>query len=177
MLGGWRPADGSFQGVLTVEGEPNSDVLLDAEFGEQRPAVSPDGRWLAYESNESGPFEIYVRPFPNVDDGKWPISTDGGREPQWSPDGRELFYLAPGNLMVAQIETDPTFSWSTPESVFSRSGYVTQLTTAHRYDISPDGRFLMLKPPTAETIDGEGSPELIFVQNWFEELKRLVPIP
>ena len=164
-------------GVLTVEGEPNRDVLLDSEFGEQRPAVSPDGRWLAYESNESGQYEIYVRPFPNVDDGKWPISTDGGREPQWSPDRRELFYLAPGNLMVAQIETEPTFSRSTPESALSTGGYVLPGNTARRYDISPDGRFLMLKLPTAETTDGERSPELIFVQNWFEELQRLVPTP
>ena len=150
-------------------------MLLDSEFSEQRPAVSPDGRWLAYESDESGQFEIYVRPFPNVDDGKWQISTDGGREPQWSPEGQELFYLGPGDLMVAQIETEPTFSWSTPESMFSTSGYGVQLGTAHRYDISPDGRFLMLKLPTPETTDGEGSPELIVVQHWSEELQRLVP--
>ncbi len=117
-----------------------------------------------------------MRPFPNVDDGKLQISTDGGREPQWSPDGQELFYLASGNLMAAQIETEPTFSRSTPESALSMSGYAVQIGTARRYDISPDGRFLMLKSARAETTDGEGSPQLIFVQNWFEELKQLVPI-
>ena len=164
-------------GVLTVEGEPNRDVLLDSEFDEVRPAVSPDGQWLAYQSNESGQFEIYVQPFPNVDDGKWPISTDGGEEPQWSPEGQELFYLGPGELMVAQIETDPTFSSSTPESVFSTSGYVVVGPRIRGYDISRDGRFLMLKPATADTTDGEGSPELIFVLNWFDELQRLVPTP
>ena len=164
-------------GVLTVEDEPNRDLLLDSEFGEQRPRVSPDGRWLAYESNESGRSEIYVRPFPNVDDGKWQISTDGGREPQWAPGGRELFYHGRGNLMAAQIETEPTFSRSTPESVFSTSGYAVPVNTARRYDVSPDGRFLMVKPATAETTDGDGSPELIYVQNWFEELQRLVPTP
>ena len=162
-------------GVLTVEGEPNRDVLLDSEFSEERPAVSPDGQWLAYESDQSGQAEIYVRPFPNVNDGRWPISTDGGEEPQWGPEGRELFYLAPDNLMVTQIETDPTFSWSTPERVFSTSGYAVPLNAAHRYDIEPDGRFLMLKPTTAETTDGDSSPEVIFVLNWFEELQRLVP--
>ena len=163
-------------GMLTVEGEPNQELLLDSEFSERRPAVSPDGRWLAYESNESGQLEIYVRPFPNVDDGKWPISTDGGVEPQWSPDGEELFYLAPGNLMATQIETEPTFSWSTPERALSTSGYALP-DSAHQYDISPDGRFLMLKWATAETTDGEGLPELIFVQNWFEDLKARVPVP
>ncbi len=164
-------------GVLTVEGEPNREMLLDSEFNESRLAVSPDGRWLAYQSNESGQNEIYVRPFPNVDDGKWPISTDGGQEPQWGPDGRELFYLDPDNLMVTQIETDPTFSRGTPESALSTSGYAVP-PGARRYDISPDGRrFLMLKGPTAETTDGEGSPELIFVQNWHQELLERVPIP
>ena len=171
-------ASGGFDiGVLTVEGEPNRELLLDSGFSESRPAVSPDGRWLAYQSDESGQAEIYQRPFPNVDDGKWQISTGAGLEPQWSPEGQELFYLGPGDLMVAQIETEPTFSWSTPERVFSTSGYAVPGAAARRYDISPDGRFLMLKPATAETTDGEGSPELIFVQNWFEELQRLVSTP
>ena len=119
-----------------------------------------------------------MRPFPNVDEGKWPISTDGGQEPQWAPDGQELFYLGPGDLVVAQIETEPTFSRSTPESVVSTSGYALLSNSARRYDISPDGRrFLMVKRPTAETTDGASSPELIFVQNWFDELQRLVPTP
>ena len=100
---------------------------------------------------------------------------DGGQEPQWSPDGQELFYLGPADLMVVQIETEPTFSRRTPERALSTSGYLGPALTARRYDISPDGRFLMLKPTTAETTDGEGSPELIFVQNWFEELQSLVP--
>jgi len=162
-------------GVLTVEGEPNRDVLLDSEFFELRPAVSPDGRWLAYQSNESGQSEIYVRPFPNVDDGKWQISTDGGREADWGPEGQELFYRGQTHLMVAEIETEPDFSWSSPESVLDTGGYLMQLT-GRTYDIHPDGqRFLMIKPATAETTDGEELPQLIVVLNWFEELKRLVP--
>ena len=109
-------------------------------------------------------------------------ATDFGRWwefplPSWSPDGEVVFYLGPGDLVVAQLETEPTFSRSTPESALSTSGYVLPGNTARRYDISPDGRFLMLKPATAETTDGASSPELIFVQNWFDELQRLVPTP
>ena len=161
--------------TLTLDGDRHREVLLDSEFGQRRPAVSPDGRWLAYESKESGQWQIYVRPFPHVDDGKWQISTDGGREADWAPDGQELFYLGPTHLMVAEIETEPTFSWSSPESVFDAAGYLPNIT-ARTYDIHPDGqRFLMIKPATAATTDGEDSPQLIFVQNWFEELKRLAP--
>ncbi len=71
--------------------------------------MSPDGRWLAYASNESGQYEVYVRPFPNTNDGKWLVSTDGGEEPVWAHSGRELFYKGGGNLMSVEVLPGPTF--------------------------------------------------------------------
>ena len=101
--------------------------------------------------------------------------------PVWSPDGRELFYRSPTDLMVAQVETEPTFSSRTPEPLFSLSGYamVGGAATERRFDVAPDGdRFIVRKPGTAEqTSDDDAFNGLIFVQNWFEELKARVPVP
>ena len=115
-------------GVLTMEGERTVEMLLDAEFGEFNPALSPDGRWLAYASNETGTRLSYVQPFPNIDDGQWRVSPDFSWHPVWSPDGRELFYRGQRgtDLMLAQIETEPTFSARTPERLFSLSGYTVR---------------------------------------------------
>ena len=164
-------------GVLTLEGEATVEMLLDAEYAESEPAMSPDGRWLAYASNETGQSAIYVQPFPNMDDGKWLVSTDSiGRGPVWSPDGRELFYQAPGDMMVAQIETEPTFRARTPERLLADSGWVSPRGGRH-YDIAPDGdRFLFLKRRgDVQESEAESFNGLIFVEHWFEELKRLVP--
>ena len=80
-------------GSLSMDGEPTVEWLLDSPAREDKAAVSPDGRWMAYASDESGRFEVYVRPFPNVDEGRWSISAGGGRGPVWGPNGRELFYV------------------------------------------------------------------------------------
>ena len=170
-------------GVLTMEGERTVDMLLDAEFDQGEPALSPDGRWLAYYSSETGTPLIYVQPFPNIDDGLWNVSLERGINPVWSPDGRDLFYRRPSgtDLMVVQIETEPTFSSRTPESLFSTSGYAVGggPVSARSFDLAPDGdRFIFRTAGTAEqTGDEEPFNGLIYVQNWFEELKRLVPTP
>ncbi len=161
---------GSFDiGVLSMEGERTSKPLLQTEFDETRPAISPDGRWIAYMSNETGRREIYVRPFPSVEDGSWQISSDGGVSPVWAPNGRELFYRNGEAMMVVKIETEPSFRHGRPQVLFSGS----YAFAARNYDIHPDGqRFLMIKE--AEQT-GETGTELIVVENWFQELKRLVP--
>ena len=161
-------------GMLTMEGERTEEMLLNAEFGENHPALSPDGRWLAYVSGETGTPLIYVQPFPNIDDGLWNVSLDFGRHPVWSPDGRELFYHRTTDLMVAQIETEPTFSSRTPEPLFSLSGYgIGGPATGRRFDIAPNEvRFIVRKLGTGDDADVNG---LIFVENWFEELKARVP--
>ncbi len=94
-----RPDTGEDLGVLSMEGDRSTAPLVVTEFVERNAELSPDGRWIAYESNASGSFEVYVRPFPAVDEGQWLVSTNGGQRPLWSPDGRELFYLSgPVNL-------------------------------------------------------------------------------
>ena len=167
-------------GVLTMEGERTVEMLLDAaEYDESHPALSPNGRWLAYRSNETGTQLIYAKPFPNVADGQWRVSPDFGREPVWSPDGRELFYRGPGDgdLMAARIETEPGFSARTPEPLFGLSGYATG--PGRQYDIAPDGgRFVFRQAATTgQTSAGAPFNGLIFVEHWFEELTTRVPVP
>jgi serine/threonine-protein kinase len=157
-------------GLLSLDGSP--EPLLATEFSERNGEISPDGRWLAYESDASGRYEIYVRPFPNVEDGLWPISSGGGTRPRWAPDGLELFYFAPGaRLMVVGVANEPSFAPGKADELFG--GYFAPLAIeiGRTYDIAPDGeRFLMIK----ESAGGD-STEFILVQNWFEELKARVP--
>jgi serine/threonine protein kinase len=147
-----------------------------AELGGE---ISPNGRWLAYQSNESGRFEIYVRPFPNVEAGRWQISTDGGTQPLWSKDGEELFYLAPNAVMAVSVArgSHASSAWSSGATakVFDDSYYHGAGAAVGRtYDVSADGRrFLMIKP-TSDSRSTDAAA-FIVVENWFEELKRLVP--
>jgi len=154
---------------LSMEGERTSQPLFQSPFNEIKGMISPDGHWIAYESNESGR-QIYVRPFPNVEEGKWQISRDGGQEPVWAPQGQELFYRNGEAMMVVGIKTEPTFTVGSPIVLFT--GKYTTTVTGVSYDISPDGqRFLMMKGADEE----EGQSQINVVLNWFEELKRLVP--
>jgi Tol biopolymer transport system component len=145
--------------------------FLRTPFNESVPQFSPDGRWLAYISDESGRFEVYVQPYPGPG-GKWQISTGGGTEPVWNPNGRELFYRSGGKMMAVDIATQPGFSAGKPRVLFEGQ-YQPTPATFPNYDVSPDGqRFLMLKASeSAET----APTQINVVLNWFEELKRRVP--
>ena len=158
-------------GLLSMEGERASEMLFDTEFQEAAPAISPDGGWIAYHSDETGQNEVYVPRFPGLGD-KEAISTDGGGQPLWSPDGKELFYRNGDEMMVVPVETDPTFSAGAHEVLFEQQYYLDR--ARRTYDLAPDGRFLMVKEATDD--DAADAPQLILVQNWHEELKRLVPI-
>ena len=138
---------------------------------ENEPRFSPDGHWLAYISDESGRTEIYVQPYPGPG-GKWQISTDGGTEPVWNPNGRELFYRNGDKMMAVDISTQPGFAASTPRMLFE-GRYEQPPVPLHNFDVSSDGQhFLMLKP-VEQT---QAAPTQInVVLNWFEELKRRVP--
>ena len=149
--------------------------LVQSAFNEQNGTVSPDGRWLAYEANDSGRFEIYVRPFPEVNSGRWQVSTTGGTRPIWARSGQELVYVSPtGALMGVGVARGPSWAATTPTLVV-KEGYFTNLNWWGRsYDISPDGqRFLMIKEGGAAATAAPAS--IIVVQHWVEELKRLVP--
>jgi Tol biopolymer transport system component len=144
--------------------------FLRTRFNETAPRFSPDGRWLAYISDESGRFEIYVQPYPGPG-GKWQISTEGGMEPVWNRNGRELFYRNGGKVMAVDIATQPGFAAGKPRMLFE-GPYEQPPVPIANYDVSPDGqRFLMLKPSEQEA----APTQINVVLNWFEELKRRVP--
>jgi len=147
--------------------------------------ISPDGRWVAYESRESGRREVYVRPYPDVESGRWQISTNGGSHPVWRRDGRELFYFESpgyqpqgrGALMAAPIETDGGFHPGSPQQLFANNFVIGQ-STRPAYDVSLDGeRFLMLTDADAGVPDRRDTGNVIIVENWVAELERLVPTP
>ena len=157
--------------VLPVGGDP--EPFLVTPFQERAAAFSPDGRWLAYVSDESGQDEIYVQPYPGPGP-EFTVSTAGGREPVWSPDGSELFYRTEDQLMVVAVEPGDTFRPNTPRPLFA-DPYVRDPTVvgAPNYDIMPDGQRFVMISANPEGPDGELA--VILVQNFFEELKRLVP--
>ena len=145
--------------------------FLRTPFNESVPRFSPDGRWLSYISNESGRYEVYVQPYPGPG-GKWQISTEGGTEPVWNPNGRELFYRSGDKMMAVDIATQPSFTFGKPRMLFEGQ-YQLSSVPAVNYDVSPDGqRFLMIKASEQEQA---GPTQINVVLNWFEELKRRVP--
>jgi len=132
------------------------------------PQVSPDGRWLAYQS--AG--QVFVQPFPRLV-GKWLISTDGGTSPRWARNGRELFYRNGQKMMAVDIETKEGFRAGTPKALFEGQylGGPVGMQPGLGYDVSPDGkRFLMIKPESQPNV-----AQLQVVENWFDELRRRVP--
>ena len=162
--------------LLRIAGEPAATPLIHTADGEVEPAVSPDGKWLAYTLTGAFSQEVYVRPFPQVDNGRWRISTSGGSQPLWSPDGRKLFFAAPGGAMSVSVDAAPTFRAGTPTVMFELpTFYSSGGRIGRQWDIAPDGeRFLVMNP--GEVAAGERSPSrIVVVLNWFEELKRLVP--
>ena len=161
--------------TVSLSGDSRSETLLATEFNEWNPALSPDGRWFAYQSNASGVDEVYVRPFPDADSGLHQVSTDGGGRPLWAPDGRELFYENGGRLYAVPVQTDPTFTRGIP-TVLIDGGYVLSDGGGRLYDIDPSGdRMLLIKDVSASDGDVPSTPSLTVVLNWFEELTRLVP--
>ena len=171
------PGTGSDIGVMTLDGQRRSTPLIHTTFAEWTPDISPDGHWLTYSSNESGQDEIYVRPFPGVDGGRWQISTGGGTRPLWSKTGRELFYMNRDGVMTAvpvQVSST-TFSAGNPATLFDTKYFSGGGVNGRTYDVSADGqRFLMIKESISTTSSTATPASMVVVLNWFDDLKARV---
>lgn len=163
------PKTGADAWVLPLTGERKPFPILQTTFNESSPQISPDGKWIAYASNETGNrTEIYIRPFPNGP-GKWQISTNGGWFPRWRRDGKELFYMGAlngGKIIVAEIRVAGTSIDRGAPREFFDSGYpsINHVPGYMPYVVSPDGqRFLIPRP---ESVAGEANASLTVVLNW-----------
>jgi eukaryotic-like serine/threonine-protein kinase len=163
--------------MLSLSGSARPEVrpLIQTPAAERNGEVSPDGRWLAYESDESGRPEIYVRSFPDAGH-RTPVSASGGTRPLWARSGRELFYLSPtGALMRVGVEAGSTWAATAPAELLAGSYLLISANQGRTYDISPDAsRFLIIKEDASIPAEPQGL-QLVVVQNWPEELKRRVP--
>ena len=190
--GRWSP-DGEWIVFRTITGltpSPDDDIVgfrpgvdsaaiplvASPEFSEQSPALSPNGRWLAYTSDRTGRREVYVTPFPDVDSDPVSVSRAGGQAPLWAHNGRELFFVdAQGGLVAAGVEADSVFRILQRETLFTIGSEYLLLEGIDFHDIRPDDeQFLMVR---AAVVSGEsnGDTRFILVQNFFEELKERVP--
>ena len=148
-------------GILRLDGTGSVERLVWTESAEWGPTLSRDGRWLAYSSNESGQHEVYVQEFPSMGR-RFQVSSGGGQVPRWHRNGKELFYWNAGGIVAVEVETDPEWAASLPRVLFEGS-------YGNLYDVFPRGdRFAMIESTS-------GDNELVVVENWFEELERLVP--
>ena len=188
---GWS-RDGNYL-LYTATGEGGSDLwylkrkddgegfesaaFLETPFNEQVPHLSPDGRFIAYCSDASGEYQVYVRPFPSGD-GQWQVSASGGCQPRWSADGKELFYVEGNTLMAVRVTTSPAFAPVSTTPLFSDphlfAGAPIQVAGelsggARTYDVSADGRFVLLDTAASEEAK---PPSIHVVENWYEEFRN-----
>jgi serine/threonine-protein kinase len=151
--------------TLPMEGDRQPTLWLKTKFNEWNPVFSPDGKWIAYISDESGQYEVYVRPYPGPG-GKRQISTGGGEEVLWSRDGRSLYYRDGAKFISVAVQTQPDFRADAPKVMFE-GPYLN--VPGVSYDVAPDGQhFLMLEENQRQA----PTTQLNVVLNWFEELKR-----
>jgi serine/threonine-protein kinase len=167
-----QSANGQDVWSVPLTGERKPTPFLQTPFNEAVAQISPDGHWVAYVSNESGQAEIYVRPFPPAS-AKWQISTEGGIQPLWARDGKELFYRNGNKTIAVDIASEPTFRAGTPRVLFEGE-FEPRPGLGTNFDATPDGqRFLMIKNGGDTASEQK---QLIFIENWFEELKRKMPV-
>jgi tricorn protease len=152
-----------------LELEANTSPVLQGEFERGNAEVSPNGEWLAYRSNQSGQLEIYLQPYPGPGQ-TVPVSIGGGDLVTWSSDGAELFYRNGSAVMAVAVNADGTVG--SPVELFD-GNYIVAPNGVRQYHVSPDGRFLMMRP--ASSSQSDSSAQVVLVQNWFTELKERVP--
>ena len=163
--------------LLAMDGKGTVVPLVQTTFDENNAEISPDGHWLAYESNESGQNQVYVRPFPNVNGGRWQISTAGGTRPVWARSGRELFYLDGNNfLTTVPVQTTSSFSAGHATKLFEVRP-VSAFSNGRSYDVTRDGqRFIVIKNAPARSQTSDETPtSMVVVLHGFEEPKGLMP--
>ncbi len=149
--------------------------VLATPYDEMAMSLSPDGRWMAYQSDESGRIEVFIRPFPNTTDQKVQVSSAGGTGPLWARNGRELFYLRDDGIMMAVPVTGaPVLRLGEPEQLFRLREDLSYLDARYStpWDVGPDGQFVMARSVDAGA--GARTP-LVVVENWFEEIRARVP--
>ena len=157
--------------IYLLELRDEARPFLRTEFNESAAMFSPDGRWLAYQSDESGRNEVYVRPFPGPGE-KRQVSREGGSEPLWAPGGGELFYRNPNGTFAVAMETNPELKLGEPALLYNLDLAIPAGLNIPSYDVAPDGqRFLAIR----ESDDELSRIEITVVLNWFQELERLVP--
>ena len=166
-----EPKTSSNLWVLPLDGKQPPFAFVNGPFTERNGQFSPNGRWIAYQSDESGNPEIHVRPFPKAG-GQWQISTSGGVAPRWRADGKELFYVGPnGTLMAVPVTTSgPALETGTPTSLFRPRilfGGSSPVGTQWQYDVAPDGRFLI-----NVTTEGADTAPIEMIVNWNPDSSR-----
>jgi hypothetical protein len=158
-----------------------AEPVAPARFNEWLPAVSPDGRWLAYGSDESKRREIYVRPFPGSSSGpnsRWPISNGGGVEARWSRDGQRIVYRAGDQLMsVAYTVKGDAFVADAPKVWIERLGAVEEVVWGAVWDLAPDGERVIVVTPMESAEAPQPEHHVVILQNFFDELRRRAPLP
>ncbi len=160
--------------IARLPGTTNGQVelILNDAHNEMMPYISPDGRWLAYLSDESGRSELYVRPYPDLNQGKWQVSVEGAGAPRWSPDGSALYFInAKQEMMVAAIDTEGGFNVTTRVTLFDVSNYHFPMFFTTVFNMTPDGQQFLMVKPAAE----QAGVQIQVVMNFFDELERLLP--
>jgi hypothetical protein len=175
--GTWSPdgeffAYGELGGIMFLKAKDRKVTpFINTKAIEVQPEFSPDGRSMAYISNESGRWEVYVRPFPRPG-GRVPVSSEGGFEPLWTPNGKQLFYHWQTQTWVVDVRLGAEFAAGKPRRLFDKPD-TPAFVSGRCYDVTADGqRFLMMQ---LNPMKSQPLTDIILVQNWFEELKHLAP--
>jgi serine/threonine-protein kinase len=178
LLSGDVPGRGRDVLALSMDGSGREEPILHSAANDATAEVSPDGRWIVYDSDESGQYEVYVRPYPDAYSGQsWRISSAGGRNPLWSHDGRELYFRDfDGAMWAVPTRLQPGFAAGEPVRLFANANYAHggRRMSGRNYDVARDGRRFLMVKEAGRAAPAEGSAGLVVVLNWFEELRRLM---
>jgi hypothetical protein len=167
----FHPVSNADVWITGADGRAGARPVVRTAASEKEPVFSPDGRWIAYVSDESGAFQVYAQPFPGPGN-RIQVSTDGGTEPAWSRKGDELFYRNGRQMVAVSVSRSPDRPFGRPTVLFE-GWYHDNIAPCRSYDVAEDGRFLMVTEPVGDDLP----KELHVVLGWADDLKRRVPVP